>query len=76
MSMNDDQSHIMQITEGINIQDVGETGCNQKILQETREHVPWVTLNHSANQEKQAGMKVHHARIEGKPRDKYQRLTP
>jgi hypothetical protein len=38
-------SYIMQVTERVDVQDVGEAGSDEKILQETGEHVPWIALS-------------------------------
>jgi len=34
----------VQIAECIYIEDVGEAWCETEILEETRKHVPWVTI--------------------------------
>jgi hypothetical protein len=37
-------THIMQVTECVNIEDVRETHCDTQILEETGEHMPGVSL--------------------------------
>ena len=36
--------YIVQVTEGVDIQNIGETGSQAQVLEETREHVPRVAL--------------------------------
>jgi hypothetical protein len=38
----------VQITEGVNVEHVGKAGSQAKILYETGEHVPWITLQASS----------------------------
>lgn len=35
----------MQVAKRIHVEHVGETGGQAEILEETREHMPWVTLH-------------------------------
>jgi hypothetical protein len=34
----------VKVAEGIDVEDVGEAGGEAEVLQEAREHVPWVAL--------------------------------
>lgn len=34
----------MQVAEGIHVENVGEAGGKAEVLEETREHVPGITL--------------------------------
>jgi hypothetical protein len=38
-------AHIMQITECINVENVGEAGSQTQVLEETGKHVPGITLH-------------------------------
>jgi hypothetical protein len=37
-------TYIVQVTKSINVQDISETWCQTEVLDEAREHMPWVTL--------------------------------
>ena len=36
----------MQVTERIHVEDIGETWCQAQVLEETRKHVPGVSLRY------------------------------
>lgn len=48
----DSGTDIMQIAEGVNVQNIDETGSQAEVLKERGEHVHWVALycNQSAKQ--------------------------
>lgn len=39
----------MQITERVDIENIGETRCQTEILEKAREHVPGITLQEDNN---------------------------
>ena len=44
---NNSRTYIMQIAEGINIQNVDEAGSQAEVLKERGEHVHWVALHYN-----------------------------
>lgn len=43
---------IVQVAEGVDVEDVGEAWRQAQVLEETGEHVPWVALNRSISTER------------------------
>ena len=54
----------MQVAEGIDVEHICEAGCETKVLEEAREHVPRIALRGHTHQELASCLLVKHSHRE------------